>query len=156
RYAPTSGRIGVDPPLDYENFNMDSDPSFPNRLLWQLPRVPVTRTPPADDQERISRKSDERTQRNHNADEALALWGLETSESNALRKIATQLLAALTIFAIALYFLGQGFGIGPTRSGYALFGAGIAFGVYGLGSGLVSSYRMIGLAGFGEPSQEQV
>jgi hypothetical protein len=155
--APSmSGTIGIALPIDYKNFSTDSDPRFPNRLLWQLPRVPLTASPPKDEAERASRKRDEHSQRIHNAYEALALWALETSESSAWRKIATQLIAVLTIFAIVLYFLGQGLAMGPTRSGFALLIAGILFGSYGISSGLVAAYPMIRLTGFAEPAREKI
>jgi hypothetical protein len=59
-------------------------------------------------------------------------------------------LAALTIFAICLYFLGQALAMEPTRSGYVLLTAGIVFGCFGIASSLVSLYPMVRLFGFAQ------
>ena len=74
-YLPNVPRpIGLGMIMGYENFNIDDDPRFPNRLLWQFARVPVMNGPPKDEQERVWRKEDEHTRRSHNAYEAFAEW----------------------------------------------------------------------------------
>ena len=134
--------------IDLKDLNVEDDPRFPNRLLWQFPRVPVIESRPQNEQERAGFENYERKKRSRNAYEAFALWDLESGESVAWRNVASSLLAGLMVFAIALYFLGQALAMEPTRSGYVLLAAGIAFVGVGVGSSMVSAYPMIGLANF--------
>jgi hypothetical protein len=140
----------LDQAIDEPNLSIDDDPKFPNRLLWQFLRIPLNDSPLADDASRQGEKPYERNRRSRNAHEAFAQWNLESGLSVSWRNVATGLLAALTIFAISLYFLGQALAMEPTRSGYVLLTAGIVFGCFGVGSSLISAYPMVRLAGLAQ------
>jgi len=137
----------IDEVIDLKDLNIDDDLRFPNRLLWQFPRVASLDAPPKDEKERAEYRKNEREKRNRNGYEAFALWDLESGDSVAWRNVASSLLARLMVFAIALYFLGQAMAMEPTRSGYVLLTAGVVFGSFGVVSSLVSAYPMIRLAG---------
>lgn len=142
--------------MDADTLSVEGDPIHPSRLLWQFLRSRSTDVPPETDQARGWRKDEERSQRSRNVYEAFAQWDLNSGRSVAWRSVATRLLAALTIFAIALYFLGQALAMEPTRSGYVLLIAGIVFGCFGVGSSLVSASPMVRLSGFDEATPQQL
>jgi hypothetical protein len=142
--------------MDSENLSVEGDPRFPRRLLWQFSRVPSVEAPPRDEQSRTWRTNDERADRSRNAYEALAHWDLESSHSVAWRNVASSLLGGLMVFAISLYFLGQALAMEPTRSGFVLLTAGIAFGCFGIISSAVSAYPMGGLKGASQVTGQAV
>jgi hypothetical protein len=130
--------------VDMGNLNVDDDPNFPKRLLWQFPRV-LFEVPRVDDKARSALEAFEREDRTRNAWEAFAHWRFDGDESIAWRKIATGLLTCLMIFAIALYLLGQALALALSRSGYVLLAAGGLFVLVGLFVGLGVAYPMVGL-----------
>ncbi|HEY6983840.1 hypothetical protein [Reyranella sp.] len=136
--------------MDSPTLSVEEDPRFPNRLLWHFLRIPTFEPV---EKEKPGRERDER---GRNAYEAFAQWDLDSSVSVSWRDIATRLLAALTIFAISLYFLGQALAMEPTRSGYVLLTAGIMFACVGIGSSLYVSYPMLRLAGIAGETPKKV
>lgn len=148
-----SGRI-----IGRKELSIEDDPHFPRRLLWQFPRVSFDGPLTVADQntDNSPHDIDKPDQRTRNALESFAEWAQLSSLSVAWREVATRFLAGLMIFAISLYFLGQALAMEPTRSGYVLLLAGVAFGCLGIGSSLVSSYPMLRLATDREATSEEV
>jgi hypothetical protein len=53
----------MDRMMDTANLNVEDDPSFPNRLVWQSLRIPWVDSAATDDAQRKSRKNDERSKK---------------------------------------------------------------------------------------------
>jgi hypothetical protein len=111
-----------DKDVDDPRVGADADPEFPQKIVRGAGQSPI----PAALSEAPRLAEFHKWQ-------SLALRDAGTTRSRALRLRATWCLATLTLFAIALYMLGQALGMGRHRSAYVLAAAGMLFAVGGVG-----------------------
>ena len=100
----------------------DADPDFPQKIVRGAARTPIST--PLSEPPRVAEL---------HAWQSVAMRDVGATRSVALRRTATSFLATLTVFAIALYMLGQALGMGRHRSAYVLAAAGVLFAVGGVG-----------------------
>jgi hypothetical protein len=96
--------------FDDEVVGQAADPRFPVRLVLEEPLRKLA----------------------NNAWEPFALWDAERGDVVLHHHVATAFLRTLTLFAIALYLFGQGFGMGKGRPAYLLVTCGAAFVAVGI------------------------
>ena len=110
--------------INDQEFGIEHDPNFPRRLVREEPYLAL-------DQNGVLK---------NNAWEPFAMWDAESSESLSWHNKAAVFLAALTLFAIALYLLGQGYSMGRGGAASVLIVFGVLFALVGLGRGLYAQY----------------
>lgn len=76
----------------------------------------------------------------HEPAKALALWSANNEKSLGYQRQATTFLALLTLFAIALYLLGQALGMGRTSAAFILVVFACALAVVGVGRGVFIAF----------------
>ena len=76
----------------------------------------------------------------HESAKALALWSANNEKSLGYQRQATTFLALLTLFAIALYLLGQALGMGRTSAAFILVIFACALAVVGVGRGVFIAF----------------
>src|ERR1035438_5258087 len=76
----------------------------------------------------------------HEPAKALALWSANNEKSLGYQRQATTFLALLTLFAIALYLLGQALGMGRTSAAFILVVFACALAFAGVGRGLFIAF----------------
>ena len=111
-----------DKEVDDPRVGADADQDFPHKILRGVGQTPIS-----------TRLGETPRVAEFHAWQSLALRDAGTTRSRALRLKATWYLATLTLFAIALYMLGQALGMGRHRSAYVLAAAGMLFAVGGVG-----------------------
>jgi hypothetical protein len=108
--------------VDDPSVGADADPDFPQKIVRWAGRIATPATvneAPSIAEFRMWK--------------SFAMRDASAAHSLALRHTATRFLATLTLFAIALYMLGQALGMGRHRSAYVLTAAGVLFAVVGMG-----------------------
>ena len=124
-----------DKEVDDPRVGADADQDFPHKILRGVGQTPIS-----------TRLGETPRVAEFHAWQSLAMRDVEATHSVDSRRTATSFLATLTLFAIALYMLGQALGMGRHRSAYVLAAAGVLFGVVGLGL-----YASTAFAGLGQP-----